>query len=73
MLKNKTCLVTGATGFLGSHLCRKLENLGCKISISNTEYANLKNLDNMKIYESIKFDYIFHLAAVTKAGDYWGT
>ena len=28
------------------------------------------NLDNMKIYESIKFDYIFHLAAVTKAGDY---
>ena len=70
MLKNKTCLVTGATGFLGSHLCRKLKNLGCQISISNTKHANLMNLENMEVYESIKFDYIFHLAAVTKAGDY---
>jgi len=70
VLKNKTCLVTGATGFLGSHLCRKLKNLGCQISISNTKHANLMNLENMEVYESIKFDYIFHLAAVTKAGDY---
>ena len=63
-------LVTGATGFLGSHLLKKLKDLGHTIFISNTKTANLSNLDNLKIYDEVKFDYIFHLAAVTKAGDY---
>lgn len=66
----KTCLVTGATGFLGSHLTRKLEELGFKVYISNTQIANLMKVENLYIYNDIKFDHIFHLAAVTKAGDY---
>jgi len=66
----KTCLVTGATGFLGSHLAPKLEELGFKVYISNTQTANLMKVENLYIYNDIKFDYIFHLAAVTKAGDY---
>jgi GDP-L-fucose synthase len=63
-------LVTGATGFLGTHLVKKLKDLGYVVFISNTKTANLSNLDNLRIYDEIRFDYIFHLAAVTKAGDY---
>tara|TARA_R110000751_G_scaffold31094_2_gene79085 strand:+ start:248 stop:1168 length:921 start_codon:yes stop_codon:yes gene_type:complete len=64
-------LVTGATGFLGNHLVPRLESSGHQIYICNTKTANLKNLPNLIThYEGVKFDYIFHLAAVTKAGDY---
>ena len=63
-------LVTGATGFLGKHLIAKLEERGVKVHISNTAKANLMNVENLYIYNNINFDYIFHLAAVTKAGDY---
>jgi GDP-L-fucose synthase len=63
-------LVTGATGFLGRHLTPKLDNLGWDIYFSNTRTANLNNINNLDVFKNIKFDYIFHLAAVTKAGDY---
>ena len=63
-------LVTGATGFLGTHLVARLKELGWEISISNTQTANLMKVENLYIYNEVKFDYIFHLAAVTKAGDY---
>tara|TARA_R110001592_G_scaffold321570_3_gene600146 strand:- start:491 stop:1399 length:909 start_codon:yes stop_codon:yes gene_type:complete len=66
----KNVLITGATGFLGGHLCKKLESNSYKVFISNTKKANLNNIDNLNIYNNIQFDYIFHLAAVTKAGDY---
>jgi GDP-L-fucose synthase len=64
-------LVTGATGFLGKHLIQKLRENGIQAYISNTTVANLTNVANIdSYYKNIKFDYIFHLAAVTKAGDY---
>jgi len=63
-------LVTGATGFLGQHLTKKLEEMNAEIYISNTNKANLMNMENLYIYNNVKFDYIFHLAAVTKAGEY---
>ena len=63
-------LVTGATGFLGKHLCRRLEKLNFEVYISNTKQANLFKIENLYIFNNIKFDYIFHLAAATKAGDY---
>lgn len=64
-------LVTGATGFLGSHLTNRLNNEGYKVHISNTKIANLSKLENVvEEYRDVKFDFIFHLAAVTKAGDY---
>lgn len=66
----KKVLVTGATGFLGTHLCKELEKQNYQIYISNTKIANLDKVENLYIYNNIKFDYIFHLAAVTKAGDY---
>jgi GDP-L-fucose synthase len=63
-------LITGATGFLGRHLTKKIESLGWEINISNSKVANLNKIENLFQYNEIKFDYIFHLAAVTKAGDY---
>jgi GDP-L-fucose synthase len=66
-----SALVTGATGFLGMHLVKKLKNKGFKVYMSNTKIANLEKIENLiQEFSSIKFDYIFHLAAVTKAGDY---
>ena len=71
MVENNTkILVTGATGFLGSHLCNRLNKEGYQLYISNTKIANLNKVENLHIYNEIQFDYIFHLAAVTKAGDY---
>lgn len=63
-------LVTGATGFLGRHLVKRLQYLNYEISISNTKIASLSDYSNLMIYNNHKFDYIFHLAAKTKAGDY---
>ena len=63
-------LVTGATGFLGKHLCSKIEDRDIEVHISNTKQANLSKIENLYVFNDIKFDYIFHLAAATKAGDY---
>lgn len=63
-------LVTGATGFLGKHLTRKLTERDVEIYVSNTAKANLLDVKNLYIYNDVHFDCIFHLAAVTKAGDY---
>ncbi len=66
-------LVTGSTGFLGKHFIKfiksKFENV--EIFESNTKVNNL--LDYSSLYSQLKdinFDYIFHFAAHTKAGDW---
>ena len=43
---------------------------GGKFIFPILQRANLSDVQNLYIYNDIKFDYIFHLAAVTKAGDY---
>jgi len=70
MLEGKRVLVTGNTGFLGRHLTKRLRELGCELYYSNTKQASLTSIDNLMVYNDIKIDYIFHLAVVTKAGDY---
>jgi GDP-L-fucose synthase len=64
-------LITGATGFLGRHLSKRLFELGHTLCISNSTTGNLHNYNDFCLrYADTKFDVIFHLAAKTKAGDY---
>ncbi len=63
-------LVTGSSGFLGKSLCRHLDALGFEISRSNSTICDLRNPNSLDIYNQIKFDRIFHLAAWTQAGDF---
>jgi GDP-L-fucose synthase len=66
----KKVLITGLTGYLGRHLKKHIDELGWEIFISNSKVANLMDDKNLHVYNDVKFDYIFHLAAHTKAGDY---
>ena len=62
-------LLTGATGFLGRHLKKRLVSLNHSVFISNTKIANLEKESNLYIYNEVKFDIIFHLAAITSSSD----
>jgi len=66
----KTALITGSTGYLGKHLIPVLHKLNILCRVSNTTEGNLLKYKNLKQFNNIDFDYIFHLAAYTKAGDF---
>lgn len=76
-LKNKKILVTGADGFIGSHLTKKLVILGAKVRAmtfgkvkslndlkGNIEIAR-HDLNSLEKLGDLEFDAIFHLAALT--------
>lgn len=81
LMKNKTILITGGAGFIGSHIADKLIDDNKVTIIDNLSTGNLKNLkepehENLKILkEDIRnsnfneltsgIDYIFHLAAMS--------
>jgi dihydroflavonol-4-reductase len=74
-------LVTGATGFIGSHLAESLINKGYKLRCPIRKSSNLQWLEklpieftycdlinNVDIHQSVKdVDYIYHVAGITKA------
>jgi len=84
----KKVLVTGGSGFIASHLCRRLIN-NCSELIVTTKYnsvidnirlvdiwndlhpleIDLRNLDALKVLESVKPDIIYHFAAYNHVGD----
>ncbi len=42
-------LVTGAAGYIGAHICKKLEKKGIDyIAIDNLSSSSLKNINNKK-------------------------
>lgn len=45
---NKNCVVTGATGFVGSNLCHKLINENWNVSIVCRKNSKLDNLEDIK-------------------------
>ncbi len=69
-------LVTGASGFIGSHLCRRLRNMGVEVhGISRKDQppsqdglrwwkGDLSNTETVqRIFKEIKPDLVFHLAS----------
>jgi len=73
----KKVLITGASGYLGMHLCRQLSGLNIKsVGLFKTEKPDIKNIENVQfdiadyselkqLFEKYKFDLVYHLAAVT--------
>lgn len=63
-------LVTGASGFLGTHLCRNLEKAGHAVVRLNSRNCDLTRPDSLEAFNDRTYDQIFHLAAWTRAGDF---
>jgi GDP-L-fucose synthase len=66
-------LVTGATGFLGTSLCAKLEKDGHSLEKVNSKACDLTKQGALEsVFKKRKgdFDMVVHLAAWTQAGDF---
>ena len=81
-MKDKNCLVTGGSGFVGSHLTKRLIELGANVSIIDIEkpnsliendvkFFNYDIRDAEKLNDACKnIDYVFHtvsLVPISKA------
>lgn len=65
-------LVTGATGFVGKHLCARLRQEGhelTRIGSGDADLCDPRSLDR-PIFVEPRFGQIYHLAAWTQAGDF---
>ena len=63
-------LVTGATGFMGTALCRRLEEAGHSLVKLNSKNCDLRSASSLDAFGAEKYDRIYHLAAWTQAGDF---
>lgn len=63
-------LVTGAKGFLGSFLLTALKKRGYETFTTSSETHDLRKPNALLPFSGVSFDYIFHLAAWTQAGDF---
>ncbi len=66
----RKALITGATGFLGGHLKTALLKNGVDVVALGSLDCNLTDYNQLLAYRDNSFDYIYHLAAFTKAGDF---
>ena len=85
-MSNKTALVTGAAGFLGSHICERLLKEGFRVKgMDNLITGSLKNIEHLIKDEHFEFyhhdvsnyvhvagplDYILHFASPASPIDY---
>ncbi len=77
-MSKRTALVTGATGFIGHHLCRRLMDQGIHVvgtsrqaqsvdyvhSMEQCDLGDTKQVDTL--FEQVAPDYLFHLASHVK-------
>ena len=63
-------IVTGSSGFLGTALCRYLEDQGHELTKLTSQNCDLRQADNLDNFKSKQYDLLFHLAAWTQAGDF---
>ncbi|MFA6119458.1 MAG: NAD-dependent epimerase/dehydratase family protein [Parachlamydiales bacterium] len=63
-------LITGASGFLGKFLYKKLISLGHDVTGISSKTNDLTKFDSLNTFNNIRFDQIYHLAAWTQAGDF---
>lgn len=80
-IDHSTVLVTGASGFIGTHLIDRLVNQGCIVHCLVRKTSNLKWIDSSRVqlhYADLTrpnpdedflqdVDYVFHCAGLTKA------
>ena len=85
-MENKRILITGAAGFLGSHLCDFFTEKGCHvIGMDNLITGDLKNIEHLFPLHNFEFhhhdvtkfvhvpgclDYILHFASPASPIDY---
>ena len=62
--------ITGASGFLGACLIGLLRAKGHELTLPGRVKCDLQKPESLNIFDSISFDYIYHLAAWTQAGDF---
>jgi GDP-L-fucose synthase len=63
-------LVTGGTGFLGTHLCARLRALGEQPLALGSKDCDLTRQGALDALAAQRWDVIYHLAAWTQAGDF---
>ena len=63
-------LVTGSSGFLGTHLCAALEARGARLARLNSRNCDLTRQGSLDAYSGERYDLVYHLAAWTQAGDF---
>ncbi len=67
---NKSVLVTGGNGFLGTHLVARLKDQGANVTAPTKQQYDLVNAEDIKkMYDENPSDMVIHLAARRR---YWG-
>lgn len=70
-LKDKSIVVTGGSGFVGSFLCSKLKGLGARVFVLSRRDGDICKKGYFKSFQKTKIDYLFHLAGKTFVPESW--